>query len=118
MIEEQKRYLAKVAMSWVKDKNPRIKFNKKEIDLNTLKVDGIDVKDYPDFTDAFFSYGVYTNNSEMTKEELSDFTNKQPYLLHSIIIQNYINIFVCINYSSIKIKSFVITIFIISGWHN
>ena len=91
MIEEQKRYLAKVAVSWVKDKNPRIKFNKKEIDLNTLKVDGIDVKDYPDFTDAFFSYGVYTNNSEMTKEELSDFTNKQPYLLHSIIIQNYIN---------------------------
>ena len=91
MTEEQKRYLTKIAMSWVKDKNPRIRFNKKEIDINTLKVDGVNVKDYPDFADVFFSYGIYTNNNKMTEEELSDFTNKYPHLLHSVIIQNYIN---------------------------
>ena len=37
--------------------------------VTNIEVDGIDFKDYPDFTDAFISYAEY-NGKEMTEGEL------------------------------------------------
>jgi|TARA_R110001592_G_C13130514_1_gene746537 hypothetical protein len=87
MKAEQKRYLVREAMAWVKDKNPRVKFNKKEVNLNILEVKGVDIKDYPDFKGAFFSYGKYTDGIKMTKNELGKFTDSYPYLLYDKIMQ-------------------------------
>lgn len=42
----------------------------KEIDHTSLEVDGIDYRDAPDFSDAYFSYGEYADGTEMTADEL------------------------------------------------
>jgi hypothetical protein len=52
-----------------------IKFKGKKVDISSLEMEDVDMKDYPDFSDAYFSYGEYSNGKEMTDEELSDFTD-------------------------------------------
>lgn len=44
---------------------------KKVIDL---EVDGVDGADYPDFSDAYFSYGCYEDGTPLTEEELDRLT--------------------------------------------
>lgn len=46
----------------------------REIDWDTMEIDGIDLNDAPDFSDAYFTFGKYkdgTNISEQELEELS-----------------------------------------------
>jgi hypothetical protein len=52
-----------------------IKFKGKKVDISSLEMEDVDMKDYPDFSDAYFSYGEYSNGKEMTDEELSNFTD-------------------------------------------
>ena len=40
---------------------------KKVVDL---EVDGVDPRDYPDFSDAYFSDGCYEDGTPLTDEEL------------------------------------------------
>ena len=40
---------------------------KKVVDL---EVDGVDPRDYPDFSDAYFSNGCYEDGTPLTDEEL------------------------------------------------
>ena len=40
---------------------------KKVVDL---EVDGVDSRDYPDFSDAYFSNGCYEDGTPLTDEEL------------------------------------------------
>lgn len=40
-----------------------------------LEVDGVDLGDYPDFADAYFSYGCYEDGTELTDEELNELTD-------------------------------------------
>jgi hypothetical protein len=45
------------------------------VDLDSLVVDGIDTRDYPDFCDAYFSKGYYLDGTELPDtllEELSE----------------------------------------------
>ena len=35
-----------------------------------LEVDGVDPRDYPDFSDAYFSNGCYEDGTPLTDEEL------------------------------------------------
>jgi len=47
---------------------------KKEINYNSLELDGIDYNDAPDFCDAYFCYGEYTDGTKIEDavlEELS-----------------------------------------------
>ena len=44
---------------------------KKVIDL---EVDGVDPKDYPDFSDAYFSYACYEDGTPLTDDELDKLT--------------------------------------------
>ena len=39
-----------------------------------LEVDGVDSRDYPDFSDAYFSYGCYEDGTPLTDEELDKLT--------------------------------------------
>ena len=45
---------------------------KKVVDL---EVDGVDPRDYPDFADAYFSYGCYEDGTELTEDELNSLTD-------------------------------------------
>ena len=40
---------------------------KKVVDL---EVDGVDSRDYPDFSDAYFSNGCYEDGTDLTDDEL------------------------------------------------
>ena len=42
---------------------------KKVIDLE-VEVDGVDSRDYPDFSDAYFSGGCYEDGTDLTEDEL------------------------------------------------
>jgi hypothetical protein len=35
-----------------------------------IEVDGVDSRDYPDFSDAYFSYACYEDGTPLTDEEL------------------------------------------------
>lgn len=56
--------------------------NRKIIDL---EVDNLDYKDYPDFCDAYFSYGIYADTlQELTDSELEELTENCSDSLHAI----------------------------------
>lgn len=60
----------------------------KTIDYSTLEVDGIDTKDYPDFSDAFFCAGEYDDGSPLEDEVLEQLTSDGDLLyehIHSTI---------------------------------
>ena len=44
---------------------------KKVVDL---EVDGVDSRDYPDFSDAYFSFGCYEDRTPLSEDELNRLT--------------------------------------------
>ncbi len=45
-------------------------YETKEIDWKSVEVDGVDPKDAPDFCDAYFAYGCYTDGTEISEDDL------------------------------------------------
>ena len=45
------------------------------INYNTLEMDGIDYNDAPDFCDAYFCYGEYTDGTEIEDEVLEELSS-------------------------------------------
>ena len=54
----------------------------KEIDLDSLEIEGIDHSDHPDYVDAYFSYGKYADGIEMTDIELETLKEDNPDLFY------------------------------------
>lgn len=57
----------------------------KEVDTDSLEIDGIDMRDYPDFVDAYFSYGEFMDGSEMSQDELDHLRDHHGELLYDKI---------------------------------
>jgi predicted NAD/FAD-binding protein len=58
------------------------------VDLDSLVVDGIDTRDYPDFCDAYFSKGYYLDGTELPDdvlEELSEDFDLIQEAIHEIL---------------------------------
>lgn len=55
--------------------------NIKEINIKSLVVEGVDMRDYPDFCDAFFSFGETVDGRELADEELEALTLDNPELV-------------------------------------
>jgi gamma-glutamylcysteine synthetase len=62
----------------------------KEVDQNSFDIEGIDHSDYPDYVDAFLSYGQYADGTEMTDEELQAWQDDNPSLFYDIL-QDFIH---------------------------
>jgi len=58
--------------------------NGREIDETSLEIEGVDRGDYPDFTDAFFSYALYVDGTELTNEELDQLTDEYSDLVNQM----------------------------------
>ena len=58
---------------------------KKVVDL---EVDGIDLRDSPDFADAYFSYACYEDGTELTDDELEQLTEQNPDVLHEKVFDS------------------------------
>jgi len=64
-------------------KNKSIVINGKEVDEASLEVDGVDSGDYPDFSDAYFSAGSFTDGSEMSDEDLDQLADTYGELVNA-----------------------------------
>ena len=62
----------------------------KNVDLQSFEIKGIDHSDYPDFADAFLSYGQYADGTEMTDEELQGWQDENPDSFYNIL-QDFIH---------------------------
>lgn len=43
----------------------------KKIDFKSIKIEGVDMRDYPDFVDAFISYARYEDGSLLDEDDLN-----------------------------------------------
>ena len=57
--------------------NDAITLDGKEIDYTSLEIEGVNIKDHPDYTDAYFSYGEYMDGTPLTDEELNRLTDER-----------------------------------------
>ena len=58
--------------------------NGKEIDLRSLEIDGVDPRDYPDFSDAYISYALFTDGSELNDQEMDQLNDEHGDLVHDL----------------------------------
>jgi len=42
----------------------------KQVDINSIEIDNINMDDFPDFSDAQISYAEYTDGTELSGDEL------------------------------------------------
>ena len=61
-----------------------------ELELNgrtvvDATIDGIDMRDYPDFCDAYFDSACYEDGTALSDDELIDLTDKNFDQLHEMI---------------------------------
>jgi hypothetical protein len=61
-----------------------VMINGKQVDIRSLEVDGVDTEDYPDFSDAYFSVGEYTDGTPMSDQELDWLNDHHRDLLHQM----------------------------------
>lgn len=57
----------------------------KVVDTGSLEIDGVDGRDAPDFSDAYFSAGKFKDGTDMTDEELNELADEHPDLLNEMI---------------------------------
>ena len=58
--------------------------------ITDYQIDGIDLKDYPDFCDAYLSYAEDENGNELTDKELEDWQEENPNEFYDMVLQSYL----------------------------
>jgi hypothetical protein len=61
--------------------------NNKEVDFNSIEFDGIDMNDYPDFSDAYISAAGFQDGTELTVDELELLQEELYYDMNEMIIK-------------------------------
>ncbi len=64
--------------------------------LNNLKVidveiENVDMKDYPDFCDAYISEAKFTNGKSLTDEQLVDLQEQNPEEFSELVLDEFIS---------------------------
>lgn len=49
--------------------------NYKEINKKSLEIAGVDMRDYPDFCDAYFDYAEFIDGTPLSDDELEQLTD-------------------------------------------
>ena len=62
----------------------------KEVDLNTIEVNDVDLREYPEFESATISLGFFKDGSEMEGLDKSEFIEHYNVEFYLIIINNYL----------------------------
>jgi hypothetical protein len=47
-----------------------------------IEVDGVDSRDFPDFSDAYFSYACYEDGTPLTEQELDKLADQNGDILY------------------------------------
>lgn len=65
-----------------------INFNRKKVYVNSIQINGIDLHDYPDFCDAYIESAEYEDDTQLTVEEIDDFTQENYGIINELIHDN------------------------------
>jgi len=52
------------------------------VDVESIEIDGIDGRDYPDFSDAFVSKANWDNGEPLSEDELNQLQDQHPDLIY------------------------------------
>lgn len=55
------------------------------VDIASIEIDGIDGRDYPDFSDAFVSAASWDDGTPLNEDELNELQDQHSDLIYSII---------------------------------
>lgn len=62
-----------------------------EINRGSLTIEGVDSKDYPDFCDAFFSYGEFQDGRHLTDSELETLNDDYPETVSEMAFESMLD---------------------------
>ncbi|WP_396189890.1 hypothetical protein [Flavobacterium sp.] len=62
--------------------------NGKEVDKTSLEVDGVDYNDSPEFSDAYFSKGLFADGTEMNDLDLMILTEDYPEVVNEMAFES------------------------------
>ena len=55
------------------------------VDVGSIEIEGIDGRDYPDFSDAFVSAANWDNGEPLSEDELNELQDQHSDLVYQII---------------------------------
>ena len=87
--KEQKRrseYRGEMSSSPVKSGKSK-DVNVSDIDESSVVLDGVDTKDYPDFSDAYISYAEFKDGTPLTDEQLDKLNEDYPDFVHEMVMK-------------------------------
>lgn len=64
-----------------------VKIDDKEVNLNSISVDGIDTKDYPDFCDAYVEYAEFMDGLPLNDTQLDRLRDDYPEIVHEAVFE-------------------------------
>lgn len=78
--------LSEIAKKIIKENiSAPLMLNGKEVDEKSIEIDGIDRRDYPDFSDAYISAANYIDGTPLSDKEIEDLDAQNNELVHEKI---------------------------------
>ena len=65
-----------------------IDFKGKKVSIGSIRLDGVDWKDYPDFCDAYICKAKFEDGIELTEDELEEFQEENEGLAQELAIED------------------------------
>lgn len=59
--------------------------DKVRVDLKSIEIEGIDMRDRPDFSDAFVSYAEWEDGTPLTESEMDSWQDKNGHVVNQLI---------------------------------
>ena len=80
------RNLSNIAKKMIKEnKSTPLMLNGKAVDEKSIEIDGVDRRDYPDFSDAYISAANYIDGTPLSDKEIEDLDAQNNELVHEKI---------------------------------
>ena len=61
------------------------------IDYTSLVVDGVDIKDHPDYVDAFICAGSYENGKPLSESDLDELNTNRPEIAQGMAFESLLD---------------------------
>ena len=71
-------------------KSTKLTLNGKEVDKKSIELDGVNPRDYPDFSDAYISSAQYVDGTPLSNEEIEQLENENYGISNDLAHGNYL----------------------------
>ena len=66
----------------------KIEISGKEVSIRSIEVEGVDMRDCPDFCDAFASYAEFKDGQELNEEQLEELNENHREEIYDVVINS------------------------------